>query len=294
MSPRKLTGKPEELAAFVDKFDIFLFDCDGVLWQGGTLLPRAAETLAHLRSLGKKLLFVTNNSTKSRTAYQKVLQDFGIPCSVDEIFCSSYSSAVYISRVLQLQRDKKVYMIGESGMKEELEAEGISYFSDGSGDIMPEDYDTFGPDESVGVVLCGIDRTISYRKLARAYQYLRNPGTVFLATNMDSTYPTNGKLFPGAGSVSAPLTYMTGRPPLSLGKPSQAMMDAIEGVLKFDRKRACMVGDRLDTDIRFGIEGGLGGTLAVLTGVSTEEEILKEGATVVPDVYLDRLCDILG
>ncbi|KAG0634149.1 HAD-like domain-containing protein, partial [Tuber brumale] len=275
-------------------FQIFLFDCDGVLWQGATLLPRTAETIAHLRSLGKQLLFVTNNSTKSRTTYQTKLQGLGIPCGVNEIFCSAYSSAIYISRVLRLQRDKRVYVIGESGIKEELAAEGVAYISDDGGDMAPEDYDSFGPDEDVGVVLCGLDHAISYRKLARAYQYLRNPGTVFLATNIDSTFPTHGKLFPGAGAMSAPLTYMTGRTPVSLGKPSQAMMDAIEGVLEFDRKRACMVGDRLDTDIRFGIEGGLGGTLAVLTGVSTEEEILEEGATVVPDVYLDKLCDILG
>lgn len=266
----------------------------GVLWQGKTLLPRTVETLAHLRNLGKHLLFVTNNSTKSRATYQKTLQDFGIPCDVNEIFCSAYSSAIYISRVLQLPRDKKVYVIGESGIEEELAAEGITYISDDGGDITPEDYDSFGPDEDVGVVLCGLDRAISYRKLARAYQYLRNPGTVFLATNIDSTFPTHGKLFPGAGAISAPLICMTGRTPVSLGKPSQAMMDAIEGVLKLDKKRACMVGDRLDTDIRFGVEGGLGGTLAVLTGVSTEDEILEEGATVVPDVYLDRLCDILG
>ena len=45
-------------------------------------------------------------------------------------------------------------------------------------------------------------------------------------------------------------------------------MDAIEGKFQFDRKKACMIGDRLNTDIQFGIEGGLGGTLCVLTGVS--------------------------
>jgi 4-nitrophenyl phosphatase len=72
------------------------------------------------------------------------------------------------------------------------------------------------------------------------------------------------------------------------------MMDAIEGKFRFDRARACMVGDRLDTDIRFGIEGGLGGTLAVLTGVSRREEWEVEGAEVVPMAYVDRLGDLRG
>lgn len=82
--------------------------------------------------------------------------------------------------------------------------------------------------------------------------------------------------------------------PLSLGKPSQAMMDAIEGKFKFERERACMVGDRLNTDILFGIEGGLGGTLAVLTGVSTKEDWEGEGKEVVPMAYVDRLGDLRG
>lgn len=80
--------------------------------------------------------------------------------------------------------------------------------------------------------------------------------------------------------------------PLSLGKPSLAMMDAIEGKFKFNRKKACMVGDRLDTDIRFGIEGGLGGTLAVLTGVSSREDFEGERKEFVPLAFVDRLGDL--
>jgi len=70
------------------------------------------------------------------------------------------------------------------------------------------------------------------------------------------------------------------------------MMDAIEGKFKFDRRKACMVGDRANTDIRFGLEGKLGGTLAVLTGVSTKEEFL-EGDTR-PGYYVDELGDLLA
>jgi 4-nitrophenyl phosphatase len=87
---------------------------------------------------------------------------------------------------------------------------------------------------------------------------------------------------------------MVGREPVALGKPSQAMMDAIEGKFKFDRAKACMVGDRLDTDIKFGIEGGLGGTLHVLTGVSKKSDWDSEDATVKPRYYVDKLGDLIG
>ena len=69
-------------------------------------------------------------------------------------------------------------------------------------------------------------------------------------------------------------------------------MDAIQSKLQFDRNRTCMVGDRLNTDIRFGIEGNLGGTLAVLTGVSSKDDILN--SSVRPMAYVNKLGDILG
>ena len=65
--------------------------------------------------------------------------------------------------------------------------------------------------------------------------------------------------------MAAPLVKMLGVEPVALGKPSQAMMDAIEGKFKLNRSRTCMVGDRLNTDILFGQNGGLA-TLLVLTG----------------------------
>jgi 4-nitrophenyl phosphatase len=84
---------------------------------------------------------------------------------------------------------------------------------------------------------------------------------------------------------------MVGRDPVALGKPNQAMMDAIEGKFQLDRARACMVGDRANTDIRFGLEGNLGGTLGVLTGVSSKEDFVE--GPVRPSAYLDKLSDLL-
>ena len=160
----------------------------------------------------------------------------------------------------------------------------------------PSDYvsiaDGSALDPCVGVVLAGLDFHINYLKLMYAFHYLQR-GAIFLATNTDTTLPSAGRLFPGAGACSAPLIAMTGKEPVALGKPSQAMMDAIEGKFMFDRNRACMIGDRVDTDIRFGIEGRLGGTLAVLTGVSGTQDWQGENREhVTPMAYVDRLADL--
>lgn len=250
--------------------------------------------------IGKRTIFVTNNSTKSRADYLKKLTSMGIPSSVDEIFASAFSSAIYISQILNLPAPKnKVFVLGEAGIETELKACGVPFIGGTDPayrrDITPEDYKGLADgsmlDPEVGVVLAGLDFHINYLKYAVAFQYLQR-GAIFLATNTDSTLPNSHSFFPGAGSISIPLVNMTGKQPIALGKPSQAMMDAIEGKYKFDRKRACMVGDRLNTDIRFGIEGGLGGTLLVHTGVSQKVDWEMKDAETVPAYYVDKLSDI--
>ncbi|KAI4092107.1 MAG: hypothetical protein LQ339_008003 [Xanthoria mediterranea] len=301
---KPLTDDKDGIADFIGRFDVFLFDCDGVLWSGDHLFEGTVETLEMLRSKGKQVVFVTNNSTKSRADYKKKLESMGIPATVDEVFGSSYSAAIYISRILSLPPTQKtVFVLGESGIETELDSESIPHI--GGTDpaynriIEPNDYTSIASgqalDPSVGVVLAGLDFHLNYLKLAYAFAYLQR-GAKFFATNMDTTLPSAGSLFPGGGAISAPLTAMMGgEKPMAFGKPSQAMMDAIEGKFKFDRKKACIVGDRLDTDIRFGIEGGLGGTLCVLTGVTkSEKEWEGEGKEVVPTAWVKQLGDLRG
>ncbi|PGH14901.1 hypothetical protein AJ79_02764 [Helicocarpus griseus UAMH5409] len=302
VTPKYLTGDKAAIQEFLDKYDVFLFDCDGVLWSGDLIFEGTVETLEMLRQKGKQVVFVTNNSTKSRADYKKKLATLGIPADIEEIFSSSYSASIYISRILSLPPTKrKVFVLGESGIEQELTAESVPFIggTDPSYNrtITPADYgqivsgDRSLIDPEVGVVLVGLDFHINYLKLALAYHYIQR-GAVFLATNVDSTLPNAGSLFPGAGTISAPLVKMLGgREPVSLGKPSQAMMEAVCGKFRFERGRACMVGDRLDTDIRFGIEGGLGGTLAVLTGVNSKDDFLR--GEVRPAAYVDGLKDLL-
>nr|XP_036586542.1 4-nitrophenylphosphatase [Colletotrichum truncatum]KAF6797099.1 4-nitrophenylphosphatase [Colletotrichum truncatum] len=298
--PKYLSGDPAAIQEFLDKFDVFLIDCDGVLWSGDHLFDGIRETLAFLRSKGKRTVFVTNNSTKSRPDYHKKFAALNIPSEVEDIFGSAYSSAVYISRILELPADKrKVFVIGEAGIEAELRAEGVDFIGGTDPalrrDITQEDFAKIADgsmlDPEVGVVLAGLDFHINYLKLSLGYQYLRR-GAVFLATNTDSTLPMSHTFFPGAGSISIPLINMSQQQPIALGKPSQAMMDAVEGKFQLNRERTCMIGDRLDTDIKFGREGKLGGTLAVLTGVHKKEDWEKEGAAAVPAYYVDSLASL--
>jgi hypothetical protein len=146
MTPPRLSSKAD-YDALLDKYDTWLFDCDGVLWSGDHVLEGVTDVLGLLRRRGKVVLFVTNNATKSRVSYKKKFDGLGVQahvvricstslcarerrvlmCTQDEIFGSSYATAVYLSSVLKLPKDKKVFVIGQDGLEAELAAEGIAY-----------------------------------------------------------------------------------------------------------------------------------------------------------------------
>jgi len=295
MGVRLDTKNPEYYQELLNKYDTWMFDCDGVLWRGDGLIDGAVEVLKILRSQKKRVLFVTNNATKSRSNYKKKFDGLGIEAHVDEVFGSAYAAAVYLSSVLKFPMDKRVYVIGMSGLEDELRNEGISFI--GGTDPADNTLSVPGeipPDPSVGAVLVGLDTSINYTKLSHAFRYLHsNPECAFLATNEDSTYPSDKGLLPGAGAILAPLLTALGpnRPVTAIGKPSSMMLDAIKAKVNFDPKRTIMVGDRLNTDIQFGKSGGLA-TLLVLTGITSEESLSESNQSIVPDYVTTSIGDL--
>jgi phosphoglycolate phosphatase len=212
-----------------DSVDAFLFDCDGVIWKGDTLIDGAKETLDMLRAKGKKLVFVTNNSTKSRAKYAAKFRSLGIPVTEDEIFSSSFAAAMFF-KVNNFPREKKVYVIGEEGILEELELAGFTALGgpeDGKKLVQLKPNSLFEHDKSVGAVVVGLDQYINYYKLQYATLCIReNPECLFIATNRDSVgHMTDLQEWPGAGCMVAAVCGSTEKEPIVVGKPSTFMMD---------------------------------------------------------------------
>ncbi|EQC32560.1 hypothetical protein SDRG_09879 [Saprolegnia diclina VS20] len=276
---------------WIDGLDAFLFDCDGVLWRGSAAIEGAKEAIQLLRSLGKKVVFVTNNSTKSRDTYVDKLAGQGISATVGDIVTSASACAAYL-RKHDVQG--KVYVVGEAGLAAEVSAQGFENFGlehNGKTEVPTP----FAVDPAVGAVVIGLDRAISYYKLSyAAVSILTNPGCKFFATNTDPTFPVDGAVLPGGGTCVAALATAVGRAPDAvIGKPSQALLQTILSTHNLDPARTCMVGDRLNTDIEFGRLGGLR-TLLVLTGVTAPSEIeYIENEAQRPDFFVESI-DVLN
>ena len=121
----------------------------------------------------------------------------------------------------------------------------------------------------------GFDQHFNYLKLAKARHYLTNPSCLFIATNTDSTFPDSKYTLPGAGSIVASLQYASQRDPIIIGKPSRFAFEALQQVHpEIKPNRTLMVGDKVLTDISFGLANGTK-TLLVETGIDCEQDLIK-------------------
>jgi len=292
----------ENCSSFMDAFDTFMFDCDGVVWQGNTVIDRANRFINHLQKLGKQVFFITNNSTKSMTTYEAKCADLGFNMKKENILGSSSILAQYLK---ELGFQKKVYVVGSAGVTEELASVGISSFGVGPD---PQEGDmawlgrTAQLEEGVGAVVIGFDEHFSLPKMLKASSYVhRDPDCLFLATNTDEAFPWPERdiLYPGTGSMVRAVETVVGRKAVVMGKPETRAFDSLKQRFGCDAKRSVMVGDRLNTDIMMGANCGMA-SLLVLTGChgkedvqsrldSADPELLKQ----VPDYYLPSLGTLL-
>ena len=241
------------------------------------------------------MFFVTNNSTKSRKGYKKKFDSLGLKVPAEEIFSSSFAAAAYLEQTKFKETGKKVYIIGEIGICEELDLIGVPWIGGpqdkdkvpnmGPGDIVEHDHD-------VAAVIVGFDRHINYHKIQTAQLCINeNPGCEFIATNLDAvTHLTDAQEWAGNGSMVGAIKGCTGKEPTVVGKPSPLMIDYLCDKLGLEKSRICMVGDRLDTDVLFGTDNGLRSIL-VLSGVTSEEKLLSDSNPITPDYYCDSIVD---
>ena len=283
-----------EAKKLLDKTKTFIFDCDGVIWKGDSLIDGVPETIEMLKSMGKQLFFITNNSTKSRAGYLKKFTSLGLNITAENIFSSSFAAAAYLESI---KFDGKVYVVGETGIGEELDLLGIKWSgceADKGKEVTLSEGLYMEHDKDVSAVIVGFDRHFNYHKIQQATLCIReNPGCLFIATNTDAvTHLTSAQEWAGNGSMVGCIKGSTQQEPIVVGKPSSFMLDYIAEKYSIPKDEICMVGDRLDTDILFGKDGGLS-TLLVLSGVTTEERLLNPKNEIVPDFYTNQLSDLL-
>lgn len=231
----------------------WLIDMDGVLVHEGKALPGAKEFLAKLKKNKVPHLILTNNSIFTARDLSARLADSGLDVSEENIWTSAKATAKFLA---QQTENHRAYVIGEAGLTTALYEEGFIMT-----DTDPE------------YVVLGETRNYSFEAITKAIRLIQG-GARFIATNPDVTGPSDEGDLPATGSVAALITASTDREPFYVGKPNPVMLRNGLNLLGVHSEDTSIVGDRMDTDIRAGVETGLV-THLVMTGSTKESDIEK-------------------
>jgi 4-nitrophenyl phosphatase len=258
---------------------LVIFDLDGVLYRGERPMPGAVETVMRLRASGRRVVYATNNSTRTREDYVRHLRAFGLPCDLDDVVTSGHATARYMqNRKLHAER---ALILGADGLRTELRQAGVV-----SGEYPVRPYRESPDGAPADMVIVGLDTSFSYDSLAEAHRALL-AGAPFIAANKDLRYPVEDRLLPGAGAIVAALEAATGRIAVCVGKPEPFMFQEALQRTGVPGNEAMVVGDSLETDVLAAHRIGARGVL-ILTGVTTEDSLAATDG-VIADHVIDRL-----
>ncbi len=241
----------------LDNIQLYFFDMDGTIYLGDNLFSFTPRLLSAIKASGKRYLFLTNNSSKSVEDYVKKLHKMGVDAQYDDFLTSSQAMAYYLKKH---HPGKMLYVCGTNSLKTELEKAGFS---------ITEDTD------KAQCVVMGFDTELTFRKLWDvSYMLTVRKDLPYIATNPDLVCPTEFGSVPDCGSVCDMIYNSTGRRPVVIGKPEPLMLQLAMEKLGVAPPQCCMVGDRIYTDIKSGLNAGAY-TVLVMSGETTPEILEK-------------------
>lgn len=222
------------------KLRAFLFDLDGCVYTGNTLIPGVAGLLGHLRGQGRKLFFLSNNSRESSAEIQAKLARLGVVVAAREILSGTEAAGPFL---LDRFGPSPVLTTGSETL-------GRLLLRSGHRLVPLEAY------REARVVLMGHDPDFDFRRLTALSRAVAR-GAAFVAVNLDPRLPLEeGDFIPGCGTLAEAVATASGVRPATIGKPEPYLFRLALARLGVEAAQAAMVGDDPKADILGA--GGLG------------------------------------
>jgi NagD protein len=231
----------------------FIIDMDGVIYHGNKLLPGVNEFLAWLETSGKKYLFLTNASERTPKELHEKMKRLGIIIGEEHFYTSALATAGFLA---SQKPNGSAYIIGDAGLIHALYSVGYTI-------------NNVNPD----YVVVGDTHGYNFEKIEIAVNLVIR-GARLIGTNPDVSGPVENGITPSTKALIAPIEIASGKKAYFVGKPNPLMMRIALRKLGVKREDAIVIGDRMDTDVRCGLESEID-TLLVLSGITQRDEIDK-------------------
>ncbi len=243
-----------------------LVDLEGTVYEAGRAVPGAAEALEALARHGIACGFVTNTTSRPRSALVRELSGMGIEVEPARVFTAPIAGREYmISRDLR----RCHFLVHEPVLEDFAGIEAV--------DSSPQ-----------AVVVGDIGEDFTFERLNRAFRFLVD-GAAFVTLARNRYYRGPDGLLLDQGPFVAALEYAAGREATLVGKPSPAFYAAALRRLGVAASQAAVVGDDLESDVGGGQAAGLRGIL-VRTGKFREEDLAR--SPIRPDAVIGSLTEV--
>lgn len=245
----------QETLAKLKEIKVFVLDMDGTIYLGDKVLEGAIEFTEEAKRSGKKVLYFTNNASKSKSIYLNKLHKLGFAANNNDIVTSGDVTADFLNKN---HPGASVYLVGTPELEQSFKDYGIN-LTDGS---------------YADIVVSSFDTTLTYEKLVHACNLIRD-GAIFYSTHPDFNCPTENGFIPDSGAICALITASTGKSPRYFGKPHLESAEMMSRLCDVSFYEMAIVGDRLYTDIALGRNNGILSIL-VLSGETKQEDVTQE------------------
>jgi NagD protein len=259
----------EQIIQSIKKKSGFIIDMDGVIYHGNRLLPGVSEFVAWMESSGKKYLFLTNSSERTPKELKEKLERLGINVGEDHFYTSALATAGFLS---SQKPNGSVFIIGDAGLIHALYSVGFTINN------VDPDY-----------VVVGETHSYNFENIEKAVNLVLK-GARLIGTNSDVSGPIENGITPSTKALVAPIEIATGKKAYFVGKPNPLMMRIARKKLGLETEEVIVIGDRMDTDIRCGLESEID-TLLVLSGITSRDDIDK--FPFRPQYVLNGLIDLV-
>ncbi len=246
-----------DIQSVLREISVVLLDMDGTIYLDETPIGDMQNTLRALRKANKQLVYCTNNSSKTAEEYVRKLKRIGFWEDGDLVYTSGMATQEYLNA---FYADRTVYLVGTEELRSDFAQKGVKLLSESDADrgVIAD------------VCVLAYDTSLTFGKLKNINRMIVR-GAYYIATHPDDVCPSKEVFPPDVGSFIRLLECSSGKmPDLICGKPFTVMGDCLKRKLGIESNRILMVGDRLHTDIRFGVNNRFH-TLLVMSGETTAE-----------------------
>jgi HAD superfamily hydrolase (TIGR01458 family) len=249
-----------------------LVDLDGVVYAGDARIAGARDALAWIVAQEIPHLFLTNTTSRPRSALVGKLAAFGIDVDASQILTPPVAAAAWLADHV----DGEIALFVPAATHSEFASLRVARDRD--------------PAPTVAAVVVGdYGEHWTFAELNRAFRLLMSePKPMLVGLGMTRYWLASDGLRLDAGPFVSALAFAADVEPVVLGKPAAPFFETALTLLGASASSTLMIGDDIRVDVGGAQACGLSGAL-VRTGKFRREDL---DGDVDPDYVLDSIADL--